>query len=133
MRAPDDPVIVGTVYDPATAAGDASRLGLPPWPEVVDVLAKLNNGLPAIAEEHRARIAEIHDQFLRHARGRQSGPTRGTAGQPRPLVLQPHQAERMGRRRRASKFLARALPQPIVSGVPAHSGALQSLWPTGAC
>jgi hypothetical protein len=57
----------GTVYDPSDGSGDASRLRLPPWPEVVDVLAKLNNGLPAIAEQHRARVAEIHDQFLGHA------------------------------------------------------------------
>jgi lysophospholipase L1-like esterase len=66
MRGAEDPVVVGTVYDPSDGSGDASRLGLPPWPEVVDVLAELNNGLRAIAEDHGARIAEIHDQFLGH-------------------------------------------------------------------
>jgi lysophospholipase L1-like esterase len=66
MRAADDPVVVGTVYDPSDGSGDAARLGLPPWPEVVDVLAELNSGLRAVAVEHGARIAEIHDQFLGH-------------------------------------------------------------------
>ena len=66
MRAADDPIVVGTVYDPSDGSGDAARLGLPPWPEGVDVLAELNNGLRAVAEDHRARIAEIHDQFLGH-------------------------------------------------------------------
>jgi lysophospholipase L1-like esterase len=66
MRAAEDPVVVGTVYDPSDGSGDASRLGLPPWPEAVDVLAELNNGLRAVAVDHRARIAEIHDQFLGH-------------------------------------------------------------------
>ena len=40
-------------------------MGLPPWPDVVDVLAELNAGLRAGAEKSGARIAEIHDRFLR--------------------------------------------------------------------
>ena len=66
MRAPDDPVIVGTVYDPSDGSGDASRVGLPPWTQVVDVLAELNAGLRAAADNYGARIAEIHDLFLGH-------------------------------------------------------------------
>lgn len=66
MRTPDDPVVVGTVYDPSDGSGEAHRVGLPPWPDVVDVLADLNAGLRAAAEDNGARIAEIHDRFLGH-------------------------------------------------------------------
>jgi hypothetical protein len=66
MPSPDDPVIVGTVYDPSDGSGDASQLGLPAWPDVLDVLAELNAGLRAGAEKFDARIAEIHDRFLGH-------------------------------------------------------------------
>jgi len=66
MRSTDDPIVVGTVYDPSDGTGDAARVGLPPWPNIVDVLTELNDGLRAVAEEHRARIAEIHDRFLGH-------------------------------------------------------------------
>ncbi|MDQ3885701.1 MAG: SGNH/GDSL hydrolase family protein [Actinomycetota bacterium] len=66
LRRPNDPVIVGTVYDPSDGTGDASRVGLPPWPEVVDVVAKLNAELRGIAAEHGARVADIHGCFLGH-------------------------------------------------------------------
>jgi hypothetical protein len=66
VRAPDDPIILGTVYDPSDGTAHAARLGLPPWPDVLDVLSELNNGLRAVAADHRARIAEIHDLFLGH-------------------------------------------------------------------
>jgi lysophospholipase L1-like esterase len=76
MRAPGDPIVVGTVYDPSDGSGDASRVGLPPWPEVVEVLAELNAGLRAVAEENGARIGEIHERFLGH------GLRSGNPGQP---------------------------------------------------
>jgi lysophospholipase L1-like esterase len=66
MRTPDAPVLVGTVYDPSDGSGEAYRVGLPPWADVVDVLADLNTGLRAAAEDNGARIAEIHDRFLGH-------------------------------------------------------------------
>jgi hypothetical protein len=66
MRPPDDPIILGTVDDPSDGRADAARLGLPPWPEVLDVLTELNDGLRAVAAHHHARIAEIHDRFLGH-------------------------------------------------------------------
>ena len=67
MNSTDDPIILGTVYDPSDGHADgAARLGLPPWPEVLDVLAELNDGLRAVAAQHRARIVEIHDRFLGH-------------------------------------------------------------------
>jgi lysophospholipase L1-like esterase len=36
LRSPQDPIVVGDVYDPSDGTGDASRVGLPAWPQVVD-------------------------------------------------------------------------------------------------
>jgi hypothetical protein len=66
MRAPSDPIIVGTVYDPSDGTGDAARVGLPPWPDVVDLVGELNAELTAVAGEHGARVADIHRRFLGH-------------------------------------------------------------------
>lgn len=78
LRRPGDPVIVGTVYDPSDGTGDTSRVGLPPWPEVVDVLAELNAELRGVAAEHGARIADIHGYFLGHGL-RAGNPNQGEA------------------------------------------------------
>jgi lysophospholipase L1-like esterase len=61
-----DPVIVGTVYDPSDGTGEAWRVGLPPWPDVVDVLTELNAMLRALASQHDAVVADIHGRFLGH-------------------------------------------------------------------
>lgn len=66
LHRPGDQVIVGTVYDPSDGTGDVSQLGLPPWPQVVDVLAELNGELHEVAAEHGARVADIHGYFLGH-------------------------------------------------------------------
>lgn len=66
VRRRSDPVIVGTVYDPSDGTGDASLVGLPPWPQVVDVLAELNAELRGVAAEHGAQVADIHGYFLGH-------------------------------------------------------------------
>jgi len=80
VRQPSDPVIVGTVYDPSDGTGDASRVGLPPWPQVVEVLAELNAELRGVAAEHGARVADIHGHFLGH--GLRAG--NPAQGDPRP-------------------------------------------------
>jgi len=74
----DGTVIVGTVYDPSDGTGDAARVGLPPWPGVVEVLAELNSALRSVAGQHGARVADIHAVFLGH------GLSRGNPGQPHP-------------------------------------------------
>ena len=74
--APGAPVIVGTVYDPSDGSGEAWRVGLPPWPEVVHVLAEFNAALRAVAAEHGAIVADIHARFLGH------GLSAGDPGQP---------------------------------------------------
>jgi lysophospholipase L1-like esterase len=61
-----DAIAVGTVYDPSDSTGEAWRVGLPPWPDVVDVLGELNAALRAVASEHGAVVADIHGRFLGH-------------------------------------------------------------------
>jgi hypothetical protein len=66
LVAPDARIVVGTVYDPSDGTADASSVGLPPWPEVVEVLGHLNSALRDLAERHGAAVAEIHEKFLGH-------------------------------------------------------------------
>jgi lysophospholipase L1-like esterase len=63
---PDASIVLGTVYDPSDGTADASKVGLPPWPEVVDVLGHLNTSLRRLAEQHGTAVAEIHEKFLGH-------------------------------------------------------------------
>ncbi|MDP8927208.1 MAG: GDSL-type esterase/lipase family protein [Actinomycetota bacterium] len=69
-------IVVGTVYDPSDGTGDATRLGLPPWPEGVEVLGQLNSALVTAAADHDALVADIHQRFLGH------GVLAGDPGQP---------------------------------------------------
>jgi GDSL-like Lipase/Acylhydrolase family len=75
LVAPDARIVLGTVYDPSDGTADASSVGLPPWPEVVEVLGHLNTALRHLAERHGAAVAEIHETFLGH------GLTAGNPGQ----------------------------------------------------
>jgi lysophospholipase L1-like esterase len=67
LMGPEAPIVVATVYDPSDGSGDAGRLGLPPWPEALALLAELNQALRALAEEYEALVAEVHARFLGHA------------------------------------------------------------------
>ncbi len=66
LLAPAGRVVVGTVYDPSDGTGDASRLGLPPWPDAVRVIEELNDVLRHVAAQHGAAVAEIGEQFRGH-------------------------------------------------------------------
>jgi lysophospholipase L1-like esterase len=66
LMGPQAPILVATVYDPSDGSGDAGRLGLPPWPEALVLLAELNQALRALAEEYQALVAEVHAHFLGH-------------------------------------------------------------------
>jgi lysophospholipase L1-like esterase len=63
---PGSRIVLGTVYDPSDGTADAASVGLPPWPEVVEVLGHLNSGLRQLAERHDLALAEIHGKFLGH-------------------------------------------------------------------
>jgi lysophospholipase L1-like esterase len=64
--APSGRVVVGTVYDPSDGTGDAGRLGLPPWPDAVAVIAELNEALRTVAQAGGAAVAEIAQRFSGH-------------------------------------------------------------------
>jgi lysophospholipase L1-like esterase len=66
LMGPQAPIMVATVYDPSDGSGDAGRLGLPPWPEALELLAELNRELRALADEHKALVADVHGRFLGH-------------------------------------------------------------------
>jgi lysophospholipase L1-like esterase len=66
LMGPRAPIVVATVYDPSDGSGDAGRLGLPPWPEALELLAELNGALRALAAEHGALVADVHARFLGH-------------------------------------------------------------------
>ena len=66
LMGPNAPILVATVYDPSDGSGDAGRLGLPPWPEALALLAELNRALRALAEHHQALVADVHARFLGH-------------------------------------------------------------------
>jgi lysophospholipase L1-like esterase len=75
------PIVVATVYDPSDGSGDAGRLGLPPWPEALELLAELNRALQTLAEDHQALVADVHARFLGH--GLAAGdPTQSAANPP---------------------------------------------------
>jgi lysophospholipase L1-like esterase len=66
LMGPRAPIVIATVYDPSDGSGDADRLGLPPWPEALELLAELNRALRALAAEHGALVADVHGRFLGH-------------------------------------------------------------------
>ena len=73
---PGGRVVVGTVYDPSDGTGDAPRLGLPPWPDAVAVIAALNQALREAAQAAGATVADIGERFSGH------GVTAGPAAAP---------------------------------------------------
>ena len=81
MALPSARFVVGTVYDPSDGTGDAARVGLPAWPDVVAVLAELNETLRTVARRHDAAVAEIHSRFLGHGLSR-GNPAQGDARPP---------------------------------------------------
>ncbi len=64
--AADGALVLGTVYDPSDGTGDAERVGLPPWPEAVELIGELNRSLTDVARRHGLPVADIHARFLGH-------------------------------------------------------------------
>jgi hypothetical protein len=79
-QGPQAPIVVATVYDPSDGSGDADRLGLPAWPQALELLAELNRSLGALAAEHGALVADVHARFLGH--GLAAGDPTQPAAQP---------------------------------------------------
>ncbi len=75
---PDAPIIVGTIYDPSDGTGEAERLGIGEWPDALDWIARFNETLRALADEHGAIVADMHARFQGH------GLTVGAPSQPDP-------------------------------------------------
>ncbi len=63
---PEPRVVLGTVYDPSDGTGDAARLGLPAWPDGVEVIAELNAALCDTASRHGTLVADIAAHFQGH-------------------------------------------------------------------
>ncbi len=66
LHSAEDPIVLGTVYDPSDGTADAASVGLPPWPGLVMVLAELNAELRRRAAEAGALVAEIAEHFDGH-------------------------------------------------------------------
>ena len=47
---PMAPIMIATVYHPSDGTGDAARLGLPVWPDALDLLADLNQALRTLGQ-----------------------------------------------------------------------------------
>ena len=77
LMGPAAPIVVATVYDPSDGSGDAGPLGLPPWPEALELLAELNRALRTRVEDHRALVADVHARFLGHGLAAVNHPGRG--------------------------------------------------------
>jgi lysophospholipase L1-like esterase len=117
---PSGALVLGTVYDPSDGSADAASVGLPPWPQVVEVLAALNAALREVASEHGAAVAEIHARFLGH------GLARGDVGQPEPRpadrelwycqVIEPNAWGAGAVRAAFWEALGRAAPEPPSAG-----------------
>jgi GDSL-like Lipase/Acylhydrolase family len=78
LMGPEASIVVATVYDPSDGSGDGGRLGLPPWPEALGLLAELNRSLGALAADYGALVADVHARFLGH------GLATGDPAQPEP-------------------------------------------------
>jgi lysophospholipase L1-like esterase len=78
-------IVVTTVYDPSDGTGVADgAYGLPPWPDGLELLARLNETIRASAAAYGAAVAEVHARFLGH------GVSAGDPAQPDPRPENPH-------------------------------------------
>jgi lysophospholipase L1-like esterase len=60
-------VFLADIYDPTDGQGDASRAGLPPWPEGLQVVAAYNDVIHRVAAERKyVHVVPMHDAFLGH-------------------------------------------------------------------
>jgi lysophospholipase L1-like esterase len=78
-------VVMTTVYDPSDGNGvmDGGADGLPAWPDGLAMLARLNDVIRTAADDHGAKVADVHASFLGH------GLSVGDPAQPEPRPADP--------------------------------------------
>lgn len=60
-------IFLADIYDPTDGVGSARRVGLPPWPDAVAVLAAYNQALSDCASRHPSvHRVDLHAPFLGH-------------------------------------------------------------------
>jgi lysophospholipase L1-like esterase len=105
LMGPMAPIVIATVYDPSDGTGDAVRLGLPVWPEALDLLADLTRPYgrwPRSTRHCCGRLWPLSRSRPGHRRPRAVA---AASVQPRLVVLRPDRAQRLGRQRDPSHLL----------------------------
>jgi len=60
-------IFLANIYDPSDGVGDPSAAQLPPWEDVLEVLAAYNDAIAQCAKKHASvHLADIHSTFLGH-------------------------------------------------------------------
>ncbi len=60
-------IFLANIYDPTDGVGDATRAGLPAWPDAMKVLAAYNEIIARHADERpNVHLVDIHGEFLGH-------------------------------------------------------------------
>jgi len=60
-------IFLANIYDPTDGVGDPQIVGLPRWPDAVEVLAATNQKIAALCEEFaNVHLVDIHGDFLGH-------------------------------------------------------------------
>ena len=58
-------IYLGNIYDPSDGVGDTRAAGLPPWPDMLKVLAAYNACIERVANQHPdVELVDIHGAFL---------------------------------------------------------------------
>jgi hypothetical protein len=60
-------IFLANIYDPTDGLGDPERVGLPPWPDSVDIVDAYNRIISDCAANHDGvHLVDIHSVFLGH-------------------------------------------------------------------
>jgi lysophospholipase L1-like esterase len=60
-------IFLANIYDPTDGAGDPESIGLPPWPDSVEIVAAYNRIIRECSRRHaNVHLVDIHSQFLGH-------------------------------------------------------------------
>ncbi len=60
-------VFLANIYDPSDGVGDCEKVGLPPWPDMLKILAAYNQVIARTAERYPfVHMVNMHDEFLGH-------------------------------------------------------------------